>query len=253
MKKDKKETSIPWHKNKLKVGGFLLAILLTAFTLRVTNIENIPYSVFPDEAQNGIDAQEANATGEYKLFYESNNGREGLFINLQALSIKTFGSTTFALKLPSIIFGTLTVLGVFLLSSELFGTYVAGLIGAYLTTFSYWAINFSRIGFRAVMVPFILTFAFYFVFRGLRTKKLHDFIFAGLVYGLGLHTYIAFRVSPLVLIALFVSLIITRENFLKNFWKHILVFAIAMMITSAPMLLDFFHWNPQHYASRTKE
>ncbi|NTV41512.1 MAG: hypothetical protein HGA61_04565 [Candidatus Moranbacteria bacterium] len=40
---------------------------------------------------------------------------------------------------------------------------------------------------------------------------------------------------------------------MKNFWKHILVFAIAMMITSAPMLLDFFHWNPQHYASRTKE
>lgn len=249
----KKEVGVPWHKNKLKVGGLLLAILIMAFTIRVANIENIPYSIFPDEAQNGIDAQEANATGQYKLFYESNNGREGLFINIQALSIKTFGSTTFALKLPSIIFGTLTVLGVFLLASELFGTYLAGLTGAWLTTFAYWAINFSRIGFRAVMVPFILTFAFYFVFRGLRTKKLHDFIFAGLIYGLGLHTYIAFRVSPLALIALFASLLITRENFLKNFWKHILVFAIAMMITSAPMLLDFFHWNPQHYASRTKE
>ncbi len=156
---------MPWHKNKLKVSGLLLAILVLAFSIRVANIENIPYGIFPDEAQNGVDAQQANATGEYKLFYESNNGREGLFINIQALSIKTFGSTTFALKLPSIIFGTLTVLGVFLLASELFGTYVAGLVGAWLTTFSYWAINFSRIGFRAVMVPFILTFAFYFLFR----------------------------------------------------------------------------------------
>ncbi len=238
-------------KKKRVIFGLLFAILLAAFALRIANIENIPYSIFPDEAQNGIDAQQANATGDYKLFYESNNGREGLFINIQAMSIKLLGSTTLALKLPSIIFGTLTVLGVFLLSSELLGTYAAGLIGAYLTAFSYWAINFSRIGFRAIMVPMLLTFAFYFLFRGLRTKKIHDFIIAGLVYGLGVHTYIAFRVSPLVLVVLFVSLIITRENFLKNYWKHVLVFAISMLIAAAPMLLDFFVWNPQHYASRT--
>ncbi len=253
MKKNENGSAIPWHKDKLIVAGLLLIILLVAFTLRISNIENIPYSIFPDEAQNGIDAQVANATGQYKLFYESNNGREGLFINIQAMSIKLLGSTALGLKLPSIIFGTLTVLGVFLLASELFGTYLAGLIGAWLTTFSYWAINFSRIGFRAVMVPFVLTFAFYFLFRGLRTKKLHDFIIAGFIYGLGLHTYIAFRVSPLVLIVLLVSLMITREKFLKNYWKHVLVFAIAMFISAAPMLLDFFHFHPEHYASRTSE
>lgn len=237
--------------NKKIVWGLLLAILIAAFALRTVDIKNIPAGIYPDEAQNGVDAQQANATGEYKLFYEGNQGREGLFINLQALSIKAFGPTEFALKLWSAIFGTLTVLGVFLLSSELFKSYAAGLIGAYLTAFSYWAINFSRIGFRAIMVPFILSFTFYFIFKGLRTKKIHDFVIAGLIYGLGLHTYIAFRVSPLVLIALFVSLLITRKNFLREYWKHILVFAFAMFMTAAPMLLDFFVFNPEHYASRT--
>ena len=239
--------------NKKIVWGLLLAILIAAFALRVTNIKNIPAGIYPDEAQNGVDAQQANATGQYKLFYEGNNGREGLFINLQALSIKAFGPTEFALKLWSIIFGTLTVLGVFLLANELFQSYAAGLIGAYLIAFSYWAINFSRIGFRAIMLPFILTFAFYFLFKGLRTKKFHDFIIAGFIYGLGLHTYIAFRTSPLVLIVLIISLIITRKNFLKEYWKYVLVFAMAMFIAAAPMLLDFFVWNPQHYASRTSE
>ncbi|EKE12006.1 MAG: hypothetical protein ACD_14C00044G0001 [uncultured bacterium] len=240
-------------KQKNIIFGLLLAILIAAFALRVTNIKNIPAGIYPDEAQNGVDAQLANSTGEYKLFYESNNGREGLFINLQALSIKTFGPTEFALKLWSIIFGTLTVLGVFLLTSELFQNKVAGLVGAYLIAFSYWAINFSRIGFRAIMVPFLLSFSFYFLFKGLRTRKLHDFIIAGLIYGLGVHTYIAFRVSPLVLVALFASLIITRKNFLANYWKHVAVFSAAMFIAAAPMLLDFFVWNPQHYASRTSE
>lgn len=237
--------------NKKIIWGLLLALLIAAFALRVTNIKNIPSGIYPDEAQNGIDAQLANATGQYKLFYESNQGREGLFINLQALAIKTFGPTEFALKIWSIIFGTLTVLGVFLLASELFQNQLAGLIGAYLITFSYWAINFSRIGFRAIMVPFLLSFAFYFLFKGLRTKKLHDFIIAGLIYGLGVHTYIAFRVSPLVLVMLFISLLITRKNFLANYWKHTLVFVFAMLITAAPMLADFFYYNPHHYASRT--
>lgn len=240
-------------KQKHVIVGILLAILIAAFALRISNISEIPSSIYPDEAQNGVDAQLANATGEYKLFYETNNGREGLFINLQALSIKYISNTALGLKLWSIIFGTLTVLGVFLLTSELFQNQLAGLTGAYLTAFSYWAINFSRIGFRAIMVPFLLSFAFYFLFKGLRTKKLHDFILAGAIYGLGVHTYIAFRVSPLVLMALFVSLIFTRKNFLKNYWKHVLVFTIAMFITAAPMLLDFFVWHPEHYASRTSE
>lgn len=253
MKKNEKKPRASWHQNKKMVVLLLFVILFFAFTIRIANIENIPHGIFPDEAQNGVDAQQANATGQYKLFYESNNGREGLFINIQAISIRLFGNTAFALKLPSAIFGTLTVLGVFLLANELFGGYLSGLVGAWLTTFSYWAINFSRIGFRAVMLPFILTFAFYFLFRGLRTKKLHDFIIAGFIYGLGLHTYIAFRVSPLVLIALFVSLLITREKFWKNYWKHVLVFAAAMFISSAPMLLDFFHFHPEHYTSRTSE
>lgn len=238
-------------KPKHVIIGLLMAILIAAFALRITNISSIPSSIYPDEAQNGVDAQLANATGEYKLFYESNNGREGLFINLQALSIKYIGNTILGLKLWSIIFGTLTVLGVFLLTSEIFKNQVAGLVGAYLMAFSYWAINFSRIGFRAIMVPFLLSFSFYFLFKGLRTKKLHDFMIAGLIYGLGVHTYIAFRVSPIVLVVLFVSLLITRKHFFSDYWKHTLVFTIALFITASPMLLDFFVWHPEHYASRT--
>ncbi|HEX8974558.1 MAG TPA: glycosyltransferase family 39 protein [Patescibacteria group bacterium] len=241
------------NKRRFTIAALLFAILLAAFTLRFARIDTLPSGIFPDEAQNGVDAQEANATGNYKLFYENNNGREGLFINIQAMSIKYIGNTVIGLKLPSIIFGTLTVLGVFLLAAELFQSQLAGLMGAYMIAFSYWAINFSRIGFRAIMLPFILSFAFYFLFKGLRTKKFSDFILAGFIYGLGLHTYIAFRVSPLILVVLFAILLINKRDFLKDYWKHTLVFAIAMFIAAAPMLLDFFVWNPQHYSSRTSE
>lgn len=235
------------------IAGLLMAILVAAMALRSYHISTLPSGIFPDEAQNGVDAELANATANHKLFYETNNGREGLFINLQSLSIKYLGNTVLGLKFWSITFGTLTVLGVFLLASEIFQSQIAGLVGAYLIAFSYWAINFSRIGFRAIMLPFILTWAFYFVLKGLRTKKLSDFILGGFIYGLGLHTYIAFRTSPLALIVLFIFLIISKKHFLKEYWKQVLVFAMAMFIAAAPMLLDFFVWNPQHYTSRTSE
>ena len=235
------------------IGGLLLAIMIAAFAVRSYKIDTIPSSIYTDEAQNGYDAQQANITGDYKLFYPANNGREGLYINLQALSIKYLGSTVWGLKFWSIIFGTLTVLGIFFLTSELLQDHVAGLVGAYLIAFSYWAINFSRIGFRAIMLPFILTWAFYFLFKGIRTKKYSDFIIAGFVYGLGLHTYTAFRASPLILVALFIILVIVRKDFIKDYWRQTLVFAVAMFIAAAPMLLDFFVWNPQDYASRTSE
>lgn len=240
-------------KTNQKYAVWLIAglIVLCALFLRAYDIDNIPAGIYPDEAVNGTDALLANKTGEYKIFYTSNYGREGLFINLQALTIKIFGNTVLGLKFWSIFFGALTVFGVFLLGKELFQSSRAGLIGAYFTAFSYWAINFSRIGFRANMVPLILAFTFYFLFKGLRTKKYSDFIFSGLIFGLGVHTYIAFRVSPIVLIVLLVSLIISKEHFLKNFWRHILVFAFAMMVTATPMLLDFFYFHPEHYASRT--
>jgi 4-amino-4-deoxy-L-arabinose transferase-like glycosyltransferase len=241
------------NKNKGIILGLLFAIIIGAFLVRFIGISDLPAGLYPDEAVNGMDALEANATGNYKLFYESNNGREGLFINLQAFSIKLLGNNLVGLKLWSIIFGTLTVLGMFLLISEIFRNQRAGLIGAYLTAFSYWAINFSRIGFRANMLPFILVFAFYFLFKGIRSKKYYDFLLAGLIYGLGLHTYIAFRVSPLVLIVLLIGFIITRKNFLVEYWKFILTFAMAMFITAAPMLLDFFYFHPEHYSSRTSE
>ncbi|KKT88126.1 MAG: hypothetical protein UW87_C0017G0001, partial [Candidatus Moranbacteria bacterium GW2011_GWC2_45_10] len=179
-----------------------------------------------------------------------NNGREGLFINIQALSIKFFGSTVMALKLASIIFGTLTVLGVYLLSKEIFRSQRAGLISAYLTTFSYWAINFSRIGFRAIMVPLIMTFSSYFLLKGFRTKKYSDFIISGLIFGLGFHTYIAFRIAPAIIAALFVFMLITQKHFLRSFWKQILIFSVAVFISLSPMVYEFYN-HPEYLESRS--
>lgn len=229
----------------------LFAIILLAFFLRVYNIENAPAGVYPDEAVNGADAIRANETGNYLMFYPDNNGREGLFMNLIAFSFQFFGVTVLGLKFPSIVIGTLTVLGVFLLTKELFrGSWRAGLIASYLTAVSFWAINFSRIAFRANMLPFVLVFSFYFLFRGLRTKKYADFVFSGLIFGLGAHTYISFRIAPAILMAFLTILIITKKDFLQNYWKQSIVFIFAILLAASPILATFIQ-HPEYLESRS--
>ena len=93
----------------------LTALLLLAFFLRISHLESLPLGLYPDEAANGVDALHAIETRHFELFYPANFGREGLFINLQALSIWLFGNTMVALKFCSALFGTFTALGLFLL------------------------------------------------------------------------------------------------------------------------------------------
>ncbi|MFZ2187506.1 MAG: glycosyltransferase family 39 protein [Candidatus Moraniibacteriota bacterium] len=231
----------------------LLLILILAFTVRIYHIDSIPTGIYPDEAANGVDALHAIETHDFKLFYPANYGREGLFINLQTLSIAILGNTILGLKLWSILFGTLSVLGLYLLGKELFHRRAVGIIAAFMIATSYWAINFSRIGFRAIMTTFILSFSFYFFFRGLRTRQFRDFLFSGIIFGLGLHTYIAFRVAPLILVILLPALMLSYERFLQRYWKHAALFILGAFVAAAPMFYDFFISHPEDFASRSSK
>src|SRR3990167_4851534 len=96
----------------------ILIILLGAF-FRLNDLASVPTGIYPDEAKNANDAIETLKTGNYKLFYPENNGREGLYIWLISLSFQLFGINIFALKLVSAIAGILTIWATYLLTKEL--------------------------------------------------------------------------------------------------------------------------------------
>ena len=50
----------------------------------------MPHGIHPDEVMNGSNALEVIETGRPRIFYPENNGREGLFINAQTISIALF-------------------------------------------------------------------------------------------------------------------------------------------------------------------
>ena len=244
---------------KRKTYILLFLILALGFFLRVINIDNAPPGVYPDEAVNGMDALNAIETGQWQWFYEANNGREGLFMNLIAIMFKYFGVSVLTLKFPAIFFGTLTILGTYLLTREIFQKDRLALITAFLVATSFWAINFSRISFRANMLPFVLVFSFYFLWKAIHSRASHTeksyanylyFALGGLFFGLGLHTYIAFRIAPAILVVALLVFIINRKGFLREYWKGLFVFILFTAIAAAPMLYTFYV-HPEYVASRT--
>jgi 4-amino-4-deoxy-L-arabinose transferase-like glycosyltransferase len=228
-----------------------LFIIALGIFLRVYNINNTPPGVYPDEAVNGLDALTANNTGQYQWFYPANNGREGLFMNLIAFCFRLFGVSVLTLKLPAIIFGILTIWGIYLLTKEFFRSERLGLISSFLVATSFWAINFSRISFRAGMLPSVLVFSFYFLLKGLRDKKWLNFAVGGFIFGVGFHTYIAFRIAPVILVLMLFVLIYNRRHFLKEYWKLILIFVVFAAIAAAPMLYTLYVSHPEYLESRS--
>ncbi len=177
----------------------VVLIILVASVFRLQHIASIPPGLYPDEAIDGTNAIQALENVDFKVFYPENNGREGLFMNLQALSIKVFGIHIWSLRVVSAVAGILTVLGLYLLATQLFNWQI-GALSSYLLAISFWHVNFSRISFRAILAPMFLVWGLYYFWRGLSSSKFKNFVLSGIFWGLGFYTYIAFRIIPLALI-----------------------------------------------------
>lgn len=234
---------------KNRTLSLLLLVILIAVFFRFFYLSQTPPGLYPDIATNGTDAIHANETGNYAVFYQANNGREGLFINLIAASFKIFGTSVWSMRAVSALIGVLTVLGLYFFASELFGKRV-GLLASFFMATSFWAVNFSRMGFRAIMVPLILVWSSFFLFRGLRTKKFLDWALAGAIFALGFYTYLSFRLAPVILLIFFGLYLLIDRGFIKTYWKQIVVFGILGLIVLLPFL-NYFYQNPADFSSRS--
>lgn len=178
----------------------LLGLLLAAMTIvpRLYQLDSLPGTLFYDEAQNGVDAARV-AAGARPIFFEANNGREPLYIYLQAIAVALLGPTPLALRLVSAVAGCLTVGAVYVLGRELLDRRVGYCAALWLAT-TYWHLALSRLGFRTVLLPLVSALAIALIARWLRNGRLWWALVAGGTSGLVLYTYISARMFPIVAI-----------------------------------------------------
>jgi 4-amino-4-deoxy-L-arabinose transferase-like glycosyltransferase len=150
----------------------VICIFLVGLGLRLYRLPEFPAGLHYDEAANGLDALDMLA-GARSVFFERNYGREPLFIYLQAIAVEVLGATPFALRLTSALIGAATVPAVYWMVREAFWRtsrsprWLAFWSALFIAT-SYWHLNFSRIGYRAIMVPLLASLVFATFWRSWR-------------------------------------------------------------------------------------
>jgi len=220
-----------------KYLSVLLTIILIGFTLRAWKLTISPMGLYIDETSIGYNAFSLISTGrdEYgkfmPLFFEA-FGEYKLPVYIYSVAIIQFliGPTDLSVRLPAVIFGTLTIPFIFFLSKELLRNnsnqtlklYVPYL-AAFLLSISPWHFQFSRPGFEASVGLFFLTLALYTFFKALRKKTTFILILSILSFVITLYSYNSARiVTPVVLLTL---LILYYKDFPLLTWIKVLLIA----------------------------
>ena len=235
----------------MKVKHILVIIIICiAIFLRLYKLDSIPPGLSQDETSIGYNAYSLIKTGkdEHGVFFPQNFKAFGEYklpgyIYLSTISIAILGTTPLAVRLPSALFGTLTVLLIYFLVKELFSgtknyelkTKNLPMTAMLLLAINPWHLHLSRGAFEVTVALFFITAGFLlWLIAQKRTSALciglsiTAFAFAGYTYN------IARLLGPLSILFLACTSYPTFKQFRLGSWIVIVLFGICSF---APMLL----------------
>jgi 4-amino-4-deoxy-L-arabinose transferase-like glycosyltransferase len=211
----------------------ILGLLLLGTALRLCMFGQIPPGLYHDEAQHGLDALHV-LDGNLKLFFEANNGREPLFVYAVTAAVAVLGRTPWAIRIPAVFAGVLTLAAVYdlgrLLVSRRMGRWALAVL-----TVTLWHVHLSRVGYRAVLLPLFNALFLAQAVRALRSHTRRHWATAGLWYGLSWYTYSAVRMTPLALAGIVLYGLIKDNTTLTRHGKGALIFCLVGLIVLMPL------------------
>jgi len=205
-------------------------IILVATFLRLAYLSTLPPGLNFDEAGNGMAALDV-LQGDFKIWWTIGGGKESLWPYLIALFYPIMGSTPYLLRFLAAIFGILTIVVIYPFCLRLFHKELGGWLALFTMVglaSSAWHLHFSRLGFRAILLPFLATLAFYFFWQiwvsnqslfltknsKLRisysliwsnNQSIVPLIASTFCLALAIYSYLAARLLPLVLLTFIIS------------------------------------------------
>lgn len=231
----------------IKENSILILILILAAILRFINLSLIPVGFNDDEAAFGYNAYSILKTGRdewgrllpFPVFESFGDWKLSFYLYLTVVSQFFFGLNEFATRLPSALFGVLTIFTTYLLAKKLFDNYgrikeTIALFSALFLAINPWHIIASRNAFESDLLSFFITLGTYLFLKGVKNNNLFPstitFLTAFYVYRS------AWLFVPLFILTLlfFYKHQITKEHLNKN-----LLLAIIFIASLIPTILTF--------------
>ncbi|MCX6082513.1 MAG: glycosyltransferase family 39 protein [Chloroflexi bacterium] len=239
---------IVWIKtHRIEILG-LFIILLVAFFIRFWDLELHPYSFINDEGQMGQNGA-CLVKGTCIQLMETGWSQQPMLAFLPTgLSTILLGSTAIAVRIVSVILGTLAVLAVYLFTRETFDPMTAAVAASLLATLPV-HVHFSRIGVDNIMDSLSTTLMMWLVFRGIKRGSTIYFLAAGILGGLCFYSYPGTRLAPLIGFFAVGYFGMQTRKFFQTHAHNILILGLAFTITAAP-ILGFFITHPESFSAR---
>jgi len=213
----------------------LFLIIALSFFLRVYKVSSIPPALNWDEVSIAYNAYSVLKTGrdewgQFLPLHFKSYGEYKLPAQIYASipGIAIFGLNEFGVRITPVIYGTLTVLLLYLLIQEAFKIRSVSLMSAFLLAVSPWHVQLTRASFESSFSLFWVLMAIWFLLKGLKKPKW--LIFSMLPFGFSVYTYNSARVfTPLFLFA-------TAIIFRKYFWEKRKWFLVSVALFTALMI-----------------
>jgi 4-amino-4-deoxy-L-arabinose transferase-like glycosyltransferase len=219
-----------------RVEAWVLAgIVVVALGFRLYRLDAVPHGYFFDEAVNALEGLQTLLDPKYlPIFGPSDAPLPALHFYLNALALKLGGVSVLSTKVMIALWGTVTVVMVYFLARRVVSVPTA-LAAALLLAVLRWHVNFSRINFVGISTPLFGAAAMYFLLRGLETKNRWHMALSGLAVSLGLYTYYASNLVPMVIAPYLALQLAWDRQALRTQWKGVAVFLGVSLLVFAPL------------------
>lgn len=227
----------------------LVFIIILGLVLRLGLLSVRPLGFTWDEAALGYNAYSLLLTGRDEhgqilplIFKSFGDFKPGLYIYFAALPVKIFGLNEFSTRLPSAVFGTLSIILIFILVHNLTpvpspesgegsqrGEVVKriGLFASFLLAINPWAIHFSRGAWEANLSLFLTLLA---AVMFLRRRLLWSALFFGL-------TFWSYQGAKLFTPAIIIILLLFNIKLIKI--KKLFTPFLLLLLLLLPVLINF--------------
>jgi hypothetical protein len=231
--------------------GMLFAglIMLALFT-HLAYLGQIPWRMHFDEGYAYLETMRYYRGPVYPLFTTTWQGTSlpSLWFGIQGLLMHITGRNLAGVRMGVALAGALTVIPVYGL-----GRLLAGRLGAALAAFgvavSAVYVHYSRVSIINVTTALPWAVCFFFLIKGLRSRRPGDFAWAGLAAGLSMYTYYGTRLLPYLLAAFLVYMMLFHFKATRERLGHFALVAVGFVVGFGP-LMGYFFLFPDMWAAR---
>jgi len=210
---------------KLKAQTIIILLLIAGFLLRIYDLS--ARSFWLDESISSIAAISYMEKGMPILPSGFIYSRGILNTFLIASSFKIFGINEFAARLPSVLFGTLTIVLAYLMGSK-WGNKRIGIIAALLVAFSVWEIAWSRQARMYQQLQFFYILSLYLFYEFIRERSLKNLALLALSFiGSMVSHVFGYALIPVFLLYLLILTLKERSN-LRRINRKVIVQAATV-------------------------